>query len=270
MQAPETSIAADWLAEHDLLCDAVREAGELALGMFRSGGVDTWDKKDGSPVSAADFAVDRLLAKRLREATPDFGWLSEETTREDSTRNKENVWVVDPIDGTSAFVGGTRQWCVGACLLVKGRPVSAVAYAPAQSRLYEARLGAGARLNDKPLHIAGCANLDGANFVAHKSAISEKCWKAPVPQINCAITTSLILRHCLVATGEYDGAIAFGKKHDWDLAPGDLIVHEAGGCTLDLDARPFTYNRAQTRQNGMMAGSRALLDQIAERLHTDP
>jgi myo-inositol-1(or 4)-monophosphatase len=147
--------------------------------------------------------------------------------------------------------------------------VSAVAFAPAQSRLYEARLGAGAYLNARPLRIADRASLDGANFVAHKSAISGKRWKSPIPQINCAMTTSLILRQCLVATGEYDGAIAFGKKHDWDLAPGDLIVHEAGGCTLDLDGRPFTYNRAQTRQNGMMAGSRALLDQIAQRLQTD-
>jgi myo-inositol-1(or 4)-monophosphatase len=267
LQVLETLSDMSWQAEHDLLRDSVREAGELALRMFRSG-VDAWDKQDGTPLSEADLAVDSLLAKRLRQAQPDFGWLSEETTREDTTRQMENVWVVDPIDGTSAFVGGTKQWCVGACLLNQGRPVSAVAYAPAQSRLYEARLGSGALLNGKVIQVSNRHKLDGASFVAHKSAINSNRWKAPVPGIKCAMTTSLILRHCLVATGEYDGAIAFGKKHDWDLAPGDLIVHEAGGQTLDLDGAGFVYNRDTTRQNGMMAGSRALLDEMAERLHT--
>ena len=267
MQAPDTTKPGAWQQEHALLCDAVREAGELAMRMF-NGGVDSWDKKDGTPISEADLAVDELLATRLRTATPDFGWLSEETAREDATQSKPNVWVVDPIDGTSACVSGSKHWCVGACLLSHGRPVTAVAFAPAQNRFYEAVLGAGARLNGNAMHVTGKPHLDGSRFVAHKSAISQSKWKSPVPQIDCAMTTSLILRHCVVASGEYDGAIAFGKKHDWDLAPGDLIVHEAGGCTLDLDGQRFFYNRTNTRQNGLMAGSKALLDEIGDRLHT--
>lgn len=268
MQAPDlTSTEEAWREQHELLCDAVREAGELALRM-RHAGVGSWDKKDGSPVSEADLAVDQLLAARLRSATPDFGWLSEETAREDMTELKHNVWVVDPIDGTSAYLGGSDHWCVGACLLSQGRPVAAAAFAPAQNRFYDAVSGGGARLNGDAMHISDKSKLDGSRFVAHKSAISQSKWKSPVPQINCAMTTSLILRQCVVATGEFDGAIAFGKKHDWDLAPGDLIVHEAGGFTLDLDGQRFMYNCSGTRQNGLMAGSKALLDEISERLHT--
>ena len=256
-----------WQEHHKLLCDAVREAGELALRMFNAG-VDSWDKSDGTPVSEADLIVDELLARKLRGATPDFGWLSEETAREDASRTKANVWVVDPIDGTSAFVGGSKQWCVGACLLSYGRPVAAAAFAPAQNRFYDAALNAGARLNGRPMQITDKSGLDGSRFVAHKSALNKSRWDTPVPQINCAMTTSLILRQCVVAAGEYDGAIAFGKKNDWDLAPGDLIVHEAGGRTLDLAGNRFIYNRVSTRQNGLMAGSKALLDEISERLHT--
>jgi len=256
-----------WQKHHKVLCDAVREAGELALQMFNAG-VASWDKTDGTPVSEADLIVDNLLARKLRGATPDFGWLSEETAREDASRSKSHVWVVDPIDGTSAFVGGSKQWCIGACLLSHGRPVAAAAFAPAQNRFYEAVIDAGARLNGKVMRVSDKSGLDGSRFVAHKSALNESKWNNPVPQINCAMTTSLILRHCVVATGEYDGAIAFGKKNDWDLAPGDLIVHEAGGRTLDLAGNRFTYNRASTRQNGLMAGSKALLDEISERLHT--
>ncbi len=267
MQAPELTSAGDWQKHHALLCDAVREAGELALRMFNAG-VDSWDKTDGTPVSEADLMVDKLLADKLRGATPDFGWLSEETAREDASRSKSHVWVVDPIDGTSAFLGGSKQWCVGACLLSHGRPVAAAAFAPAQNRFYEAVLDAGARLNGNPMQTTDKSGLDGSRFVAHKSALNQNKWNDPVPQINCAMTTSLILRQCIVASGEYDGAIAFGRKHDWDLAPGDLIVHEAGGRTLDLAGEPFIYNRSSTRQNGMMAGSKALLDEIGERLHT--
>lgn len=267
MQVPEISHAGEWQKEHELLCNAVREAGELAMRMFNAG-VDSWDKADGTPVCEADLAVDRLLASRLRDATPEFGWMSEETAREDATRSKTNVWVVDPIDGTSAYVSGSDHWCVGACLLFHGRPVAAAAFAPAQNRFYEAALDAGARLNGKTMQVTGKSGLDGSRFVAHKSAVTQSKWKSPVPHINCAMTTSLILRHCVVASGEYDGAIAFGKKHDWDLAPGDLIVHEAGGCTRDLDGERFVYNRDNTRQNGLMVGSKALLDEIGQRLHT--
>jgi len=267
LQAPEITSSRLWQKHHDLLCGAVREAGELALRMFNAG-VDSWDKTDGTPVSEADLVVDNLLAKKLRGATPDFGWLSEETVREDATRSRPHVWVVDPIDGTSAFVGGSGQWCVGACLLAHGRPVVAAAFAPAQNRFYEAILDGGARLNGTPMQTTGKSGLDGSRFVAHRSALNESKWNTPVPQIDCAMTTSLILRHCVVAAGEYDGAIAFGRKHDWDLAPGDLIVHEAGGHTLDLAGKRFIYNRSSTRQNGLMAGSKALLDEISERLHT--
>ena len=196
------------------------------------------------------LAVDRLLAARLQGATPDFGWLSEETASRDAGLHRQNVWLADPIDGTSAYLSGSDHWCVGACLLSEGRPVAAAAFAPAQDRFYEAVLGGGTRLNGKPVQVSGQSQLDGASFVAHKSAISQSKWKSPVPRITCAMTTSLILRQCVVATGEFDGAIAFGRKHDWDLAPGDLIVHEAGGYTLDLDGKRFVYNRGSTRQNG--------------------
>lgn len=269
MQAPDTTITAapDWQDEHRLLCDAVREAGEMAHAMFKAG-VNTWDKRDGTPVSEADLAVDKLLAERLLRGLPGSGWLSEETARDEASRKRELVWVVDPIDGTSAFVAGTGHWCVGAALTLNGRPVAAAAYAPDQNRFYEAVKGAGARLNAEPIAVSAQARLEGARIVAHKSVLSGERWRdGGAPAMTCAMTTSLILRHCLVATGEYDAAIAFGRKSDWDLAPGDLIVHEAGGQTRDLSGKGFIYNRESTRQSGLMVGPRALLDEFGERLH---
>lgn len=259
--------ASGFEAEHRLLCEAVREAGEMALKMFRAG-VDAWDKRDGTPVSEADLAVDRLLAARLLEGLPGSGWLSEETVRDEESRSRRLVWIVDPIDGTSAFVAGTGHWCVGAALTLDGKPVAAAAFAPEQGRFYEAVKGGGARLNGDVLKVSDRSGLDGARIVAHKSVLSRDRWRGGhAPQMTCAMTTSLILRHCLVATGECDATIAFGQKSDWDLAPGDLIVCEAGGATRDMTGQAFTYNRDSTRRSGLMAGPSALLDELGERLH---
>jgi myo-inositol-1(or 4)-monophosphatase len=259
----------DLVQTHELLCDAVREAGELALGMSRMG-VATWDKHDGTPVSDADLAVDKLLAARLGAAVPGAGWLSEETARSEATAGSDLVWIVDPIDGTSAFVAGTDHWCVGASLVQHGRPVLACAYAPAQQRFYEAVRGGGTRLNGAPLQVSATGDLEGARIIAHTSVLKATRWRSGLaPAMTCAMTTSLILRQCLVATGEYDLALAFGLKSDWDLAPGDLIVSEAGGSVRDLDGRLPVYNQTSTRQNGLMAGPAGLLDALSERLHSN-
>jgi myo-inositol-1(or 4)-monophosphatase len=270
LQAPEPAIGESrpWQAEHRLLCEAVREAGQLALSMLRKG-IDSWDKRDGTPVSEADLAVDKLLAERLLKGVDGSGWLSEETVRDDAMRSRPLVWIVDPIDGTSAFVSGTGHWCVGAALTRDGRPVAAAAYAPEQDRFYEAIEGGGARLNGETLKVSARTGLDGARIVAHRSVLNGERWLGgSAPRMHCAMTTSLILRHCLVATGEYDAAIAFGQKSDWDLAPGDLIVHEAGGVTRDMTGEPFLYNRDSTRQSGLLAGPAGLLDELGERLHS--
>ena len=89
----------------DLLVAAAREAGALALTYF---GQDprSWPKGATSIVSEADFAVDRLLAERLLAARPDYGWLSEETADNPDRLARWRVFVVDPIDGTRAFLAG--------------------------------------------------------------------------------------------------------------------------------------------------------------------
>lgn len=82
-----------------LLTETVREAGALALSMFRTE-LKNWIKGASSPVSEADIAVNDLVEQRLRSATPDYGWLSEESADDDTRLGKPLVWIVDPIDGT--------------------------------------------------------------------------------------------------------------------------------------------------------------------------
>ena len=99
-----------------LLTDTVREAGALALSLFRTE-LKNWTKGASSPVSEADIAVNDLLESRLRSATPDYGWLSEESADDDARLGKHLVWIVDPIDGTRGYLAGREDWCVSVALV---------------------------------------------------------------------------------------------------------------------------------------------------------
>src|SRR5215468_5922120 len=118
----------------DRLASAVREAGALALHMFR-GQLASWIKGASSPVSEADLAVDALLRERLL-AIRDAGWLSEETEDDPARLARSEVWVVDPIDGTRAYLAGSPDWAISAALVGAGRPILAALYAPATDELF--------------------------------------------------------------------------------------------------------------------------------------
>src|SRR5579871_3774843 len=115
------AIATDAAAARDILIDAAREAGEVALRFFRPGAETSaavHSKAGGSPVTAADLAADRLLGERLADAFPEAGWLSEETADNPGRLERRALIVVDPIDGTRAFVAGDARWAVCAALIL--------------------------------------------------------------------------------------------------------------------------------------------------------
>ena len=124
-----------WARDAALLRDTVREAGALALSLFRTE-LKNWTKGASSPVSEADIAVNDLVERRLRAATPDYGWLSEESVDDDSRLGKELVWIVDPIDGTRAYLARREDWCVSVALVAGAAPVLAAVFAPATDEFF--------------------------------------------------------------------------------------------------------------------------------------
>jgi hypothetical protein len=104
-----------------LLTYAVREAGALALSLFRTE-LKNWTKGASSPVSEADIRVNDLLENRLRSVTPDYGWLSEESADDEQRLGKRLVWIVDPIDGTRGYLAGREDWCVSVALVEDASP----------------------------------------------------------------------------------------------------------------------------------------------------
>lgn len=251
------------MADAELLNDAVREAGALARSLFRK--VKSWTKSDGSPVTEADLAVDKLLKERLHGARPDYGWLSEETPDTAERLKHRQVWIADPIDGTRAFTHGADEWCVAVALLTDGRPTLAAIYRPMTGDFYAAETGKGARLNDRPLQMRKAAGLAGARILGNASALKQLQALAPVEAVPSG-NIPLALRLALVAEGKLDAALSTTPKHDWDLAAGDLLVHEAGGIVTELSGKTFIYNRALTRQENYVASSSELQAELLEHL----
>src|ERR1700691_4553961 len=103
-----------------------------------------------SPVSEADIAVDKLLRERLTAAGA-FAWLSEESADEPVRLAARRVWIVDPIDGTRAYIAGLPDWAVSAALVEDGRPVTACLYAPVGDEFFVASAGKGATRNGNPI-----------------------------------------------------------------------------------------------------------------------
>ena len=148
-----------------LLKDTVREAGELAHSMFRTE-LKNWIKGASSPVSEADIAVNDLLEARLRSATPDYGWLSEESADDEKRLAKKLVWIVDPIDGTRGYLAGREDWCVSVALVEDTAPLLAAVFAPVTNEFFFAARGQGATRNETPISVTGGTALDFARVAA--------------------------------------------------------------------------------------------------------
>jgi myo-inositol-1(or 4)-monophosphatase len=237
-----------------LLRDAVKEAGALALSLHRTE-LKNWIKGASSPVSEADIAVNDLLEARLRLATPDYGWLSEESADDETRLGKKLVWIVDPIDGTRAYLAGRDDWCVSVALVEGASPVLAAVYAPASDEFFFAVRGQGARLNDAALHATPGVELDFSRMAGPKPLVQRLAPSSDDITLHPRIG-SLALRLCRVAQGSLDAAFAGGQSRDWDLAAANLIVQEADGRMTALSGENILYNRREVVHGILVAAGR--------------
>lgn len=254
--------------DEGLLDQAIRDAGALALKYYNSS-AKSWDKSDGSPVTEADLAVDEFLKDALMKHRPDYGWLSEETTDNDDRLARKYVWIVDPIDGTRSFVERTGEWCISVALVENGKPIVARVFRPLAQDMYSAVPGGGATLNGEPIRTTNRDKLENCRMMTRGRVLDESKWNTPWPHMQTGIATSLALRLCLVADGSFDGTIALGNKCDWDLAAGDLIVREAGGCISNIYGQSLEYNQVETRQpGGLIAAGKPLFEKMLKQTKT--
>lgn len=249
--------------DYAVLCAAVREASGLAEAM-RVHGTQSWNKTPGHPVTDADIAVNELLKVRLTAARPHYGWLSEETPDDSSRRLKRKVWVVDPIDGTRAFLRGVPEFTVCAALVEDGRPVAGVVSNPATGDVFEAVAGGGARWNGRHMRIGVECPLAKASVLGSSKIVQDRT--GPLDGTKFRKVHSIAYRLALVASGEADATVAMNTLNDWDLAAAELLVLEAGGAVSDCAGETLHYNGADSIHDGVVAGAEPLRAEIVARL----
>lgn len=259
----------DRASDHALALEAVREGGALALKHWRTG-VTKWEKNPDDWVSQADKDVDTLLRRRLTEARPDYGWLSEETEDDPIRLERSHVWVVDPIDGTRAYLKDLPEFTVCIALVEDGRPTVAAVYNPATEELFDAVLGGGARLNGEEIAVSHQPEFEGAKLLSGWRMFQRAGYTEPPTGLQFKSINSIAYRMALVACGRYDGCVSLNGKSDWDIAAAELLVTEAGGKVTTTSGGGFRYNRVTPKHNSLILGGAAMHDRLMRFIETVP
>ena len=231
-------------------CDAAREAGALLRAKLGTHLAVRSKDVRSNLVTEADTQSEALIRSMIGAAFPDDGVLGEEAGR--SGRDSEQLWIVDPLDGTTNYAHGYRCFCVSIAFARGGVVEFGVVYDPMAAEMYDARRGRGATCNGAALQVSHHDDLRDAllvtGFPAHKVDDPRGNLRpfADFMQRAQAIRRdgSAALDLCYVAAGRFDGFWEPGL-HAWDIAAGMLVVHEAGGMATDYRGQPATLDGGQ-------------------------
>ena len=248
------------------MCAAVRRAGAAAQKRFEAHDTKSWSKDDDTPVSDADLEANDILQEGLTAAGDGYGWLSEESADDESRLSARRTWIVDPIDGTRAFLKGQPHFAVCVALIEDGEALVSAIFNPATDEFFEAVRGGGARVNGEPISASTACDLEGCAMLGTRRMFEHRGWPDPWPAMRVGYRNSTSYRQALVAAGGFDATIALVPKADWDVAPGALIAQEAGAKASDHLGQPFVFGRADPHQRALVCAAPGLYPRLIERL----
>ncbi|MEO1238439.1 MAG: 3'(2'),5'-bisphosphate nucleotidase CysQ [Pseudomonadota bacterium] len=234
-----------------LLIDASRSAGKIALRFWKQD-PKVWDKGKNDPVTEADLAVDTHLKETLLAARPDYGWLSEETPDTTERLTRDRVFVVDPIDGTRAFIDGQDTWAHSIAVVERGVVVAGAVFLPARDRLYAAGLGQGATRNGAAIKVSDRTEPTGATVLSNKAGFDAKHWRVPPDDMTRKFRPSLAYRLAAAGEGRFDAMLTFRDAWEWDIAAGTLIASEAGATVTDRNGTALRFNATRPKTPGVL------------------
>ena len=249
-------------ADLALIIEAVRAAGKIARDAYHANESIVWDKTEGHPVTDADIAVNDYLFEVLKSARPGYGWLSEETKDDHSRHACPRTFVVDPIDGTRAFIDRTPNFAVSVAVIENGKSIAGALYNPLTEEMFDAHLGGGARLNGLPITVGDSEKINGIRMVGYARKFRRLGW----PDMNCHVANSMAYRMALVASQQADATVAFTPKSDWDVAAAQLIATEAGAVVTNLHGKAPSYDQKTTSGNGVICAGPTLHALLLDRV----
>lgn len=242
-----------------LIKGAGAEAGRIAMRHFKRD-PQVWTKENDSPVSEADFAVDRFLRETLLAERPGYGWLSEETEEDPDRFSRRRSFVVDPIDGTRAFLKGDTTWCVSIAIVEDGVSQVGILDCPALEELFEAVRGEGAQRNGVAISAKGQNEVP--SIAGPANMLRELPEKLSIANRKSKHIPSLAYRIAMVADGRLDATFVKPNAHDWDIAAACLLLTETGGRLVGPQGDDIAVGRSSSQHGPMLASQPHLLDDL--------
>ncbi|WP_133406619.1 inositol-1-monophosphatase [Parashewanella tropica] len=229
---------------HPMLTIAVRAARAAGQTIMRAYAeldqVEVTAKGLNDFVTNVDKEAEAAITYQIRKSYPDHTIVGEEGG-EDRGKDKDYMWIVDPLDGTNNFVRGIPHFAVSIALQIKGKTEIAVVFDPVRNELFSAVKGQGAKLNDYRLRVTDAKGLSGtilATAFPFKARQHTETYMNIITEVfnecnDIRRAGSAALDLAYVAAGRVDGYFEIGLK-PWDIAAGDLICREAGGTVTDF------------------------------------
>ena len=256
-----------WTNELRVAKAAARAAGAAVMEFYTKLSAEQYVKNDGSVVTDADLAADRIIRAAILDAFPHDALLTEEGIDDEARLSNPRVWIVDPIDGTNQFVDHTGEFDMLIALIVEGRPVVAVTYQPTADMLLSAVVGQGATIErhgmSEPLRLTPLSQeqpprLMTSVWLGHPENVSffERVairLGAPAPEVS---NIGISLRRIMPEGPRADAVVGYKPgttieeqtfAWEWDFAAPDLIIQEAGGGMTDLLGNTLRYNKRVPR-----------------------
>ena len=246
----------------DRIEDILKEVGATLLAMRAKGLVKgIWHSSQLK--SEADLIAERMILDRLRDLSPGLPIVSEEDQASHDVNRFARYWLVDPIDGTASFCGGYSGFVTQIALMEGAHPVLGAVYSPALDIMYLAEQGSGATANGTKLSVS----LKEENIILidnypEPQGIAQFLYEK-LPCISYIESGSIGLKICRVADGQANLFVKNVKVKDWDLAPGQLVLSEAGGVLVDLHGKKISYNGSMEQSGGLIAAaSQGIIDKV--------
>ena len=268
---PPFPFSGNYRREVEVAVEAAVAAGQVVLRIYDGQTFGEYSKVDGSPVTDADLAADRVIRSILQEAFPSDALLTEEGQDDGRRLHASRCWIVDPIDGTEQFIRRTGEFDVLVALVKDCRPVVAAGYQPTTSTLVVAEKGRGAWVSRGGDTFTPLA-FDNPSFPVR--ICSSKWFGAPEnAQVIAAIAARVDSAEVFEASEigftprmfleprAIDGMIGIRTEveqdfaSEWDFAVADLAINEAGGVVTDLAGMPFQYNKQRPVNVGGLVAS---------------
>ena len=235
----------------NLMIKAVEKASKSVIRDF--GEIEKLQVKKKGPndfVTKTDKNVEKILIEELSKTKKNYSFISEEIGKINN-KDKENIWIIDPIDGTINFLHGIPHFAISIALQSEGQIVSGLIFDPIKDEMYYSEKNKGSYLNNQRLRVSKRSSLDDCLFSSNHEGVKFS-------NLNMRYSGCAALDLAYVASGRLDGYF-HNKINIWDIAAGALMIKEAGGIVNDLNK--FNINNINIK-----ASSSAINDKMLEKL----